>query len=197
MANIEWSKAITQKTFTNSRGTRIAINAPRGLENGSENEWKEALTELKDAEVTVIDSVEKALMFSEGLLKLKKGEGSKDYNLGEAYDVYSEIVCSDDNGVDVDMVRSHLIHWVESIYSMSSVTLDSDAISVTGKRVSDFISLVGRMKRNSHYGKSTLMVTGNVEVTVKSQKAFLKALCDWTASVCQMKYRVEPHLVIG
>lgn len=194
---MEWSKAITQKTFVNSRGTRIAINAPRGLADGEESVWKSALSDNEGMEVTVIDSVEKAFLFSESLVKLVKSEGNKHYNLGEAYDLYSEIVCADENGVDVDMVRSHLIHWVESVYAMSEATIDTEAVTVTGKRVSDFLSLVGRVKRGSHYGKNALMVTGNIEVTVKSEKAFIKALCDWTAAVCQMKYRVEPHLVIG
>lgn len=192
-----WSKAITQKTFVNGRGTRIAINAPRGLEEGNEGTWKTALSDIEGTEVTVIDSVEKAFMFSENLLKLVKGEGSKYYNLGEAFDLYSEVICADENGIDADMVRTHLIHWVKSVYTMSEATVDSEAVNVTGKRVSDFLGLIGRVKRGSHYGKNALMVTGNIEVTVKSEKAFIKALCDWTFAVCQMKYRVEPHLVIG
>lgn len=194
---MEWSKAITQKTFVNERGTRIAINAPRGLADGEEGTWKSTLSDNEGMEVTVIDSVEKAFLFSESLVKLVKSDGNKHYNLGEAYDLYSEIVCADENGVDVDMVRSHLIHWVESVYAMSEATIDTEAVTVTGKRVSDFLGLVGRVKRGSHYGKNALMVTGNIEVTVKSEKAFIKALCDWTVAVCQMKYRVEPHLVIG
>jgi len=210
MLNKIWTKSICQATVYNKNDKAIVLNAPRGfIENGNNAEtWRSVIDDAHKELVqngdfyesvardyTSIRKLETVYLFADGLVNWKSADGKAGTAMNPAC---AEIIgyLSRNEEIDKNRMRTLLMGWIVSIYSESDLDLDSSAITITGKRVDEFISRMGKDKANNRLGNKS-MVSGNRETIWKSKTAFMRELCRWTVSVTQMKYTIVPRLEIS
>ena len=207
--NAMWEKGVVQARVTNKNDKVVVINAPRGLVAGQEDHFKvvidNAHTELVEEgdfysevvrDYTSIRKLETVYLYADGLVNCKTKEGKA----GTAMNPASANIVSylaKNCEIDKNRMRALLTAWIVSIYAESELELDASAITITGKRVDEFVSRMGRDKVSNKLSETRKMVTGNRETVWKSRTAFMRELCRWTMSITQMKYSVVPRLEIA
>lgn len=205
-----WFKGIAQasvfKTDNNGKETEKRFNAPMGFVQIDEVDmsevWQGAMTcEAYDddgatASYPSIRGLERVYLYGKGMIQWKTVDGKAGKLMPmTAYKIRQYLVsCASRNKeIDRNILRPLLTAWVVECYNEASVKLDVSAISITGKRTDEFISMIGKTKDSITVGKKNF-VTGNSDVVVKDGSAFLRTLCAWTLSVTQMKYKAVIRL---
>ena len=205
-----WTKSVCQATVLNKNGKAIVINAPRGfVEDGNNAEtWASAIdnahTELVEngdfyesvaRDYTSIRKLETVYLFADGLVNWKSADGKAGTAMNPACaDIIGYLARNEE--IDKNRLRPLLNAWIISIYNESELDLDASAITLTGKRIDEFIARMGKDKVSNRLTGNKTMVSGNRETIWKSKSAFMRELCRWTVSVTQMKYTIVPRIEI-
>ena len=210
MLNKIWTKSICQANVLNKSGKTIVINAPRGfIENGDNAEtWVSAIdnahTELIEngdfyesvtRSYSAIRKLETVYLFADGLIDWKTKEGKSGVAMSPSAVAIASYLAKDCE-IDKNQLRPLLMAWIVSIYNESELDLDASAITLTGKRVDEFIARMGRDSAKNKLGNKS-MVSGNRETVWKTRTAFMRELCRWTVSTTQMKYTIVPRIEIA
>lgn len=203
MLNKNWFKGVAQATVYTEKGATIKINAPRGFVEMIDDEglayaewmqaevWRSAIRECEGESFTSIRKLETVYLFADGLCKWRTIEDKAGVAMSSACaNIREYVVKCETAGLELNRneLRPLLMAWITSVYSESSLDLDASAVNVTGKRADDFIKLIGKSSAKNRVPKSGRMVSGNRTTVTKAGSAFMKALCQWTVDVTQMKY---------
>lgn len=207
----KWFKGVAQATVPvydeDVWKKDVIFNAPMGFievtdENGdivNADIWNDTINKEVGNSYTSIRGLETVYAYAEGLCFWKTSDGKSGKAVSPACHgimTYLKSCELTEREVDKNRIRPLLMAWLVECYTESTAKLDSSALSLTGRRIDDFLSRVGKDSAKTVVRKVGKMTSGNRETTTKAGASFMRELCRWTQEVTQMKYKTITQVVI-